>query len=393
MIGEPLGVGFIALVDAAPVVMAHELGFAAEEGLALSLSRAPSWSTLRDMLALGQIEAAHMLAPVPVASALGLGGSAAALDALAVLSVNGNVVGVSNPLAARLRADGFSADFGDATSAGRALIAAADGPLRFGVPFPFSMHAELLYYWLSALGRPAPQGMAIRTVPPQLMAEALAANEIDAFCVGEPWGSIAVETGVGELLLPGAAIWAFAPEKVLAVRHDWAQTHPALAAQLIRAVWRAGRWLDDPNNHITAAEILARPAYLDVAAEVIERSLAGRLVISPRGEERRTDSFIAFHDGAAGFPWRSQAAWIGVQLAGRMGLDRGAAATAARAVFRTDLYRDALRRTGAELPGASEKVEGSVGAKMAVASESGRLFLRPDRFFDGRIFDPCTDGR
>lgn len=345
------------------------------------------------MLAVGTITAAHMLAPVPVAIALRLGGVATRLDALTVLSVNGNVLGVSSALADLMRATGYGFDFKDPAAAGRALIGAAIGPLRIGVPFPFSMHAELLHYWLAALGLPAPQGIDIHTVPPPLLAKALAAGDIDAFWVGEPWGSIAVETGVGELLLPGSAIWAFAPDKVLAVRHDWTEAEPDLTARLIRTLWRAGRWLDDPANHITTAEILSRPAYLDLSAEVIERSLSGRMVISGRGEERRADPFIAFHKGAAGFPWRSQAAWIGTQLSARNELNADAAAQAARRVFRSDLYRQALRGTAAALPGASEKVEGAIGTVMAVASESGTLFLQPDKFLDGRVFDPLGPDR
>ncbi len=388
-----LAVGFIPLVDAAPLIVAEELGFAAEEGLAFDLIRAPSWSILRDMLALGTIEAAHMLAPVPVAIALGLGGVATRLDALSVLSVNGNVLGVSADLADRMRLLGYRFDFKDPVAAGRALIAAAPDQLRIGVPFPFSMHAELLYYWLAALGVRAPQGIDIHTVPPPLMAKAMAAGDIDAFWVGEPWGSVAVETGVGELLLPGTAIWAFAPDKVLAVRHDWTAAEPDLTGRLIRTLWRAGRWLDDKANHITAAEVLSRPAYLDLSSELIERSLSGRLVISGRGVERQATPFIAFHKGAAGFPWRSQAAWIGTQLAARNGLDPDAAAQAARRVFRSDLYRQALRGTGAALPGASEKVEGGISAVLAVASESGKLFLQPDQFFDGRVFDPLGPNR
>ncbi|ALG89532.1 MAG: nitrate transporter [Confluentimicrobium sp.] len=385
-----LRAGFIPLVDAAPLIIAHEFGFAEEEGLALDLTAAPSWSTLRDMLALGQIEAAHMLSPVPVAMALGLGGMATRFDALMVLSVNGNSIGVSRDLAARMRDNGFRFDFADAHAAGRALIAASGARPRIGVPFPFSMHAELLYHWLGSLGVSAPQALQVKTVPPPLMAEAMAAGEIDAFCVGAPWGSIAVETGVGELLLPGKAIWAFAPEKVLAVRHDWAESEPDLTSRLMRAVWRAGRWLGDANNRITVSEILARPEYVNVGAEIIERSLTGRLVISPRGEVRETPGFLEFFAGAATFPWRSQAAWIGGQLAARTGLDQAAAAAAARNVFRSDLYRRNLRDVGAELPGASEKLEGSLHHRSAVSSESGKLILEPDAFFDGYIFDPSA---
>ncbi|MEJ1999508.1 MAG: CmpA/NrtA family ABC transporter substrate-binding protein [Maritimibacter sp.] len=381
-----LNIGFIPLVDAAPLVVAQELGFAGEEGLALNLMKAPSWSALRDMVTLGRAEAAHMLAPIPVAIALGLGGPVP-LDVLSVMSVNGTVLGVCEALARRMRADGFGFDFADAAGAGKALIAASNGPLRIGVPFPFSMHAELLYYWLSALGLPAPENVQIHTVPPPLMAEAIAAGEIDAFSVGEPWGSIAVENGVGALLLPGAAIWKFAPEKVLAARRDWAEARPNLAARLIRAVWRAGRWLDNPDNHLTAAEIMARPAYLNVGAEVIERALTGHLVISGRGEQRVTPNFLAFHKGAAQFPWRSQGAWIAGQLAARTGLARPGAEAAGANVMRSDLYRAALAGEGADLPGASAKLEGSLEQRTAVASDSGKLFLEPDGFFNGRHFD------
>ncbi|MGY3439351.1 MULTISPECIES: CmpA/NrtA family ABC transporter substrate-binding protein [unclassified Marinovum] len=383
-----LSVGFIPLVDAAPLIIAQEMGFAAEEGIALDLRRAPSWSSLRDMLSFGQVHAAHMLSPVPVASALGLGGSGAALSAVSVLSVNGNVIGVSRDLAAQLRDAGHDFGFSDAHSAGKSLIQVAGKALRIGVPFPFSMHAELVYYWLSALGLPAPQSIHIRSIPPPLMGDAMRAGEIDAFCVGEPWGSQAVERGMGELLLPCSAIWGFAPEKVLAVRNDWAEAEGVLLGRLIRAVWRAGRWLADSASHSLTAEILSRPDFLNIAPDLLERALSGRLVISQRGEERSVPAFVEFHKSAATFPWRSQAEWIGLQLAARTGLDRGQAKASAAQVFRADLHRAALADLPATLPIASSRIEGGVRTQTAVSAERGHLILSPDGFFDGRIFDP-----
>ncbi len=385
---EALTAGFVPLVDCAPLVVAKEIGFAEEEGLALALHRAPSWSALRDRLALGGLDAAHMLAPVPVAMSLGLGGIPAPLDALQVISVNGETVGVSRALADRMREAGPRPGFMDAEAAGRRLIAAAQGRLRVGVPFPFSMHAELLYYWFEALGLRAPQDLDVHTVPPPRMAEAMAAGELDAFCVGEPWGSIAVEQGAAELILPGCAIWRFAPEKVLAVRRGWPEERPDTAARLMRAVWRAGRWLADPAHRIAACELLARPDYVNVSAEIIERALSGRLVVSPAGEEASAPRFLEFFDAAATFPWRSQAVWIAARLAARNGMDREEAARTARAGFRTDLYRQVLGPAGADLPGASEKLEGALEDATAVASAAGRMILGPDRFFDGRVFDP-----
>ncbi|MGD9918880.1 MAG: CmpA/NrtA family ABC transporter substrate-binding protein [Paenirhodobacter sp.] len=387
----PLTAGFIPLVDAAPLIVAREIGFAEEEGLALTLAAAPSWSTLRDQLMLGQIEAAHMLFPMPVAAALGLSGIGTRIDILQVLSLNGNSIGVSRALAARMRANGHDFGFDDAGRAGRALIAASGATLRIGVPFPFSMHAELLFHWLGALGLSAPQDIDVHTVPPPLMAEAIGAGDIDAFCVGAPWGTIAVETGVGEMLLPGTAIRANAPEKVLAVRHDWAEAEPVLTRRLMRAVWRAGRWLGQPENRATAAEILAQGRYLDLPAELIERALTGTLVISPRGEMRQVPDYLVFHGGAAGYPWASQAALVATRIAARLGLARGPAAKAARAICRTDLYRANLADLGADLPRAREQIEGARRRPAAIEAESGPLILPADAFFDGWIFDPDAD--
>ncbi|CUJ88836.1 ABC transporter substrate-binding protein [Shimia thalassica] len=383
----PLKVGFMPLVDAAPLIIAQEMGFAEEEGLALDLQRAPSWSTLRDWLVLGQLEAAQMLAPIPVAMALGLGGMTTRLDALSILSVNGNVVGVSTEVASKLRAHGFTPDFADAHATGRALSTLSEG-LRVGVPFPFSMHAEMLYYWLGALGPAAPQNLDVRTIPPPLMADAIKAGEIDAFCVGEPWGSISVEQGHGELLLPSSAIWQFAPEKVLAVRHDWTEAEPELTGLLMRAIWKAGRWLAEPKRMSTAAEILSWPEYLGVSAEVAERALSGHMVIARNAKAKPVKRMLTFFDGAATFPWKSQAAWIGTQMAARIGLDRDNAARTAETVFRTDLYRKHLAVLDADMPGASSKCEGALGNPTAVSSVNGTMILGPDSFFDGEIFDP-----
>ena len=379
-------IAYMPLVDAAPLIIAQEMGYAASEGIALDLIAAPSWSSARDMLAFGRVDAAHMLSPVPVAMAMDLGGVAPAMSAVSVLSVNGNVLGVGTPLEQKLRAAGYEFDFTDPIKAADALVSVRDGPIVFGVPFPFSMHVELLLYWsrATALGS---DGIVIRTVPPPLMANALAAGDIDAFCVGEPWGSVAVEQGTGALLLPGSAIWSFAPEKVLAVRTDWAETEPALLGRLMRAVWRAGKWLATPEVRSTASDLLSRKAYLDVSPELIDRGLSGQLTVSSRGEQRHVPRFLEFHDGAASFPWRSQARWIAQQLgqSHETPHDNDVAQ-----VFRSDLFRMHLSSTGCDMPGASEKVEGANRQTVTVSSTEGGMSLLPNWFFDARIFDPST---
>lgn len=381
-----LPVAYMPLVDAAPLIVAQEMGFAQSEGIALDLVAAPSWSSVRDMLAFGRVDAAHMLSPVPVAMALGLGGVSTPVSAVMVTSVNGDVIGVGRALENRLRAQGYGFDFSDARAAARALAQATDGPLVFGVPFPFSMHVELLQYWFDGTDLGEAE-VAIRTVPPPLMAEALAKGDIDAFCVGEPWGSVAVDQGAGALLLPGAAIWSFAPEKVLAVRTDWAETEPHLLRRLMRAVWQAGHWLARPDTRTTAAEILSRKAYLDVPPELIDRALNGRFTISGRAEQRDVAHFVEFHNGVANFPWRSQAKWMAQRLSLRHGLSVADAMLRGAAAYRSDLFR-AHMPVEADLPGASEKLEGAILYETAVASQKGHLTLLANSFFDGSIFDP-----
>lgn len=382
-----LPVAYMPLVDAAPLIIAQEMGFAESEGIALDLIAAPSWSSVRDMLAFDRVEAAHMLSPVPVAMAMGLGGVKTDLSAVSVLSVNGNVIGVGRALEERLRDIGYGFDFADPVKAAAALAEVRSGPVVFGVPFPFSMHVELLRYWCegTALGA---GGIEIRTVPPPLMATALANGDVDAFCVGEPWGSVAVDQGSGALLLPGKAIWGFAPEKVLAVKTEWAESEPALLGRMMRALWQAGRWLAKPESRSTAGEILSRKNYLDVSPELIDRALSGQFTVSDRGEQRRVDSFVEFHHGAATFPWRSQAKWIAHRLQQSHEAAASPSLDEVARVFRADLHRSLLSEAGVDMPGASEKLEGAIRHKTAVASTRGELCLMPDAFFDGRIFDP-----
>lgn len=382
-----LNCGYVPLVDSAPLIIAQALGFADEEGIALNLLRQPSWSALRDLLALGHLDAAHMLAPMPVAMSLGLSGQHVQTDALMMLSINGTVIGAAQEVAASMREAGWGGAFLDPIGTRKALLGAMDRPLRVGVPFPFAMHRLLFAYWVGAA---LPQFEFV-TMPPPLMADAVAAGELDLFCVGEPWGTVAVESGVAELILPGAKIWAYAPEKVLAARRSWVEAHPDLAGALMRAIYRAADWLDRAENHALAAEILARSEHLDLPDHAIDPALTGQIVPALGGEPVAVANFLRFNRGSANFPWRSQAAWIGSQIATLHGLDPTQTARAAKACFRPDLYRTHMARMGADLPGASSKLEGAVDHRTAVASSRGHLILEPDAFFDGITFEMPQD--
>ncbi|MCI4662574.1 MAG: ABC transporter substrate-binding protein [Neomegalonema sp.] len=392
---ESILCGFIPLTDCAPLVVARELGFAAEEGVELILKREASWSNIRDKLGFGLFDCAHMLTPMPLAMSLGLSAVRADIDVPMILSVNGNTVGMSSSLRERLSQSGSATHFTDARRAAGALQLVrqkerSSAPLRIGVPWTFSMHTLLIDYWLGRCGFDIERDVALSVVPPPFMAEVLAAGEIDLFCVGEPWGSIAVEKGVGAMFLSGSAIWNFAPEKALGVRRAELKERPQAYHALLRALYRAAAWCADPTHRGSLVEILARPAYVDAPAEVIERALSGNLIVNSSGEMHRVGRALEFHAASATFPWRSQAGWIAHQLRRRYELS-AEERQRAQSVFRPDVYRAALSPLIPALPLSSSKLEGSLTDSIEIPAASGSLILGPDAFFDGSIFDPTAD--
>jgi ABC-type nitrate/sulfonate/bicarbonate transport system substrate-binding protein len=387
----PIAATFLALTDAAPLIVARERGFAADQGIDLSLVRESSWASVRDRLVYGQVQAAHMLAPLAVAVTLGLSQHPAKLAAPFKLNVNGNALTMHPAFAAALDPDplrrvqdpeGTAHDF-----------AAAIGLWRrkpvIGVVHRFSSHALILRYWLAYAGVDPDRDVALRVLPPSMMVSALATGEIDGFIAGAPWSSVAVAEGVGEIVAAGPRIWQRGVEKVLATRADWAENNPDALDRLLVALDRAAAWCDDPANLPELAELLARPEHVGQPAGHILPALAGRVPLARGGPPAELPDAMIFHREAANFPWRSQALWIYSQLVRWKMVEPSPAAQAAAAdVFRSDIYRRALGATGAIMPGASSKLEGSLMAPLPAGTHRGTLTLGPDRFFDGRIFDP-----
>lgn len=380
MSGTIVNCGYVPLVDCAPLVIAAELGFAHDEGLHLNLVKQPSWSALRDMLALRHLDVAHMLSPLPIAMTLGKSGVQARIDSLMTLSVNGTVFGVSDAVAQRLG----PVVFGDAAAILKGLALTNKKQLRIGVPFPFSMHRLLLDYW--AATEPAFKFEAI-TIPPPRMAQAVADGQVDAFWVGEPWGSTIVHQGVGRILMTGQSVWQFAPEKVLAARHDWIEENAQTTRSLMRAVYRAALWLDADKNKPLAVEILSRSEHLNLAVEIIDPAVSGQIIPMRAAPPVPVDRFVVFHKHAATFPWRSQSALIAAWLKAT-----GHEIETAKQCFRSDLYRKNLAPLGVDLPGASEKIEGSMQQDTAVGALSGKMILARDAFFDGKTHDLGVQG-
>ena len=392
MSAERFRIGFLPLVDAALPILAHELGFAAREGVEIEFIRDMTWATVRDRLLYGHTDAAHLIAPLAIATALGRDRPAVPLAVPFVLGLNGNAVTFSTALAAEV---GLGDGLGDPAALGAALREAAAArkaagrPLRFGVVHRYSSHNYMLRYWLAGVGIQPDSDVEITVTSPPFAADALAAGEVDGICVGEPWNAIAVDRGVGHIALATAQIWRRGVEKVLAVRSDVIEARRDAVEALLRALHAAAAHFVEPASAAESAAILARPAYLDAPQDAIERAITDRIRVVPGGAPVAYPDFMFQYREAANFPWRSQAAWLYSQMVrwDKIAFSPADAATAAE-VFRPDIYRAALAGSGAPLPGASSKLEGGLDAPIGAGSTQGRLLLGSDRFFDRRAFDP-----
>jgi ABC-type nitrate/sulfonate/bicarbonate transport system substrate-binding protein len=393
MTTTPFRIGFLPLVDAALPILARELGFAEAEGISLELIRDISWATVNDRLLYGHSDAAHLLAPLAIATTLGLGRPATPLSVPFVLGLNGNAITLRPDLAAQVTAVGAPGDVA-AIGARLAIVAQAarerGTPLRFGVVHRYSSHNYMLRYWLIGCGIDPDADVAIVTVAPPFAADALAAGEIDGICVGEPWNSVAVDRGVGVIVAVTSQIWLRGVEKVLAMRTARMEENPDLTHRLLRALYRAGVAFVDPARREDIAAILAGPAYLDGSATLIGHAISDRIVFAQGAAPIDVPDFMFQHREAANFPWVSQAAWLYAQMtiAGHVPAN-ATSYDAAQRVFRPDVYRAALRPLGVPLPGASSKLEGGIIEALGVGTTQGRLILGADRFFDARSFDPA----
>lgn len=381
---QALRVGILPLTDAAPIIVARDLGFFARQGLDVEICLETAWATIRDKLAAGLLDAAHMLAPMPLAAALGLDGVGVPMITALSLNLNGNAITVSRSLYERMGAIN-----GDPAAAGVALKRVLDSDRAAGVPphvfahvYPFSTHHYELRYWLSGCGIDPDRDLELLVIPPAQMVEHLRLGRIDGCCVGAPWNTLAEASGAGRILLSKHQIWNNSPEKVLGVTEEWAEANSETHTALIAALIEAARWLDHPENRDKAAHLLSASHYVDAPSHIISQSLTSGAALANQ------DPGLVFHAGAATFPWRSHAQWFLRQ----MQRWRHAPAdidvpTIANAVYRPDLYRVAAARVGEPTPRRDIKPEGLHAALWQTETESGVMTLGADRFFDGQRFE------
>jgi two-component system, oxyanion-binding sensor len=263
-------------------------------------------------------------------------------------------------------------------------------PLTLGIVYPFATHHYELRYWLAAAGIDPDEDVRLTVVPPPRMVDAIERRILDGFCVGEPWSSLAVERGLGHILVTKYEIWNNSPEKVFAVTCAFAERRPEVHRAVLRALLEAASWADANENREELARILAAPAYVGLPEPLIAASLTGRLRFSPGGSPIEQPDFHVFHRYAASFPWVSHASWLLVQML-RWGqvTDAIDVTAVARRVYRPDLHREAARDVGVKAPAIDAKSEGLHADRWSLPSCDGSsIAMGPDLFFDGRSFDP-----
>jgi len=337
-----LTIGFVALSDCAPLVVALEQGFFAEQGLHVNLSREPSWANIRDKLMWGMLDAAQMLAPMPLAMSLGLGGVQKNMQTAFVLSLNGNAITVSETLYQKLLDIDSDALQNRPISAHILKSVLATEKLSFAHVFPFSMHHYQLCDWLAKGGVNPNQEVNLMVVPPSQMVGHLQAGLLDGFCVGAPWNNLAVSERLGHTLITGCDITPKAAEKVLGVTQDWAEQYPHTHQAVLLGLHQAARWLAHKENREAAAQLIAQAKYLDVPMEIARLSLLNHVLYAPEKVSEVTD-FHVFYEHDANCPQPAQAIWILQQMQRWGQIDEHVnQETVAAQVYKTDVYQKAL---------------------------------------------------
>ena len=367
--------GYIALTDAAPLIIAREKGFYAKHGVPdMEITRQASWGATRDNIALGLarngIDGAHMLRPkIHMYTAGTVTANNVPVPMYNLLNLNEDCQGISvsneyKDLGVGLNAAPLKAAFERKKAQNKELTAA--------MTFPGGTHDLWIRYWLAAGGIDPETDIKVITVPPPQMVANMKVGNMDVFCVGEPWNEQLVNQNIGFTAATTGELWNRHPEKVLGMRTDFVDANPRATQAILMAVMEAQIWCEQPANKQEMAEIVSRRQWFNVPVTDIIGRLRGE---TNYGNDRKVaDPKLAMKfwgaNGEASYPWKSLDSWF---ITENMRWGKFPANTDVKALVerttRADLWTSAARALGlANLPnGDSRGVE---------------------TFFDGVTFDP-----
>ncbi|MCW8130081.1 MAG: ABC transporter substrate-binding protein [Planctomycetota bacterium] len=392
--------GFIKLTDCAPIVIAKEKGFFEDEGLLVEVEAQANWKILLDRVIGSELDGAHMLAGQPIGATLGIGTKAEIITAFS-MDLNGNGITVSNRVWEMMKeADpSLKAEKPAHPIKASALKPVVEKfkqqgtPLKFGMVFPLSTHNYELRYWLAAGGicpgyyTPTDTtgtdkaDVLVSVTPPPQMPATLEAGTIQGYCVGEPWNQQAVLKGIGVAVITDYELWKNNPEKVFGVTKEWAGKNPNTHVALLKALIRAGKWLDEsPENRKEACKILSKKEYVGADYEVIANSMTGTFEYA-KGDKRDLPDFNVFFRYFATYPYYSDCVWYMTQMRrwGQLDQDHDDAwyDREAKKIYRPDIYRQAAEALIAEGRLTKEEIPGETDGYRAPSAE----------FIDGIEYD------
>ena len=355
--------GIIALTDCSPIVIAHEKGLFKKHGIQSSISKEASWAVIRDKLQTGDNQATHMLIGMPIASTLGLLGSAKKPMVFPwILNRNGQAITLKSEFLGKVQEDpkALKPFVEKAKSLGE--------PMTFAMTFPPGTHAMWLRYYLAAGGIHPDKDVNLITIPPPQMVANMKVGKMDGFCVGEPWNARAVSDKIGFTAITTQKLWKDHPEKVCAFLADYADKNPKTVKAVLKAMHEASVWLDDLGNRPEQCDIVSKPSYVNCPKDVILGRLLGDYDLGD-GRKYKDPFPMIFHERNCNYPQPKYVAWWLSQLR-RWGMVTGAPdyAGIAAKVARTDLFEAAMKEIGVVHGGRDD---------------------RPETLFDGIPFDPA----
>ncbi|MNU58727.1 Nitrate transport protein NrtA precursor [compost metagenome] len=367
--------GYIALTDAAALIVAKEKGLFDKHGLPdAEVTKQASWGATRDNLVLGGaangIDGAHILSPLPYLMHTGKVTQNNKPVPMAILArLNLDSQGIS--VAAEYAGTGVELDASKLKEA-FAKKKAAGNEVKVAMTFPGGTHDLWVRYWLAAGGIDPNKDVSTIVVPPPQMVANMKVGNMDAFCVGEPWNEQLVNQGIGFTACTTGELWKHHPEKALGLRADWVETNPNAARALLMAVMEAQQWADKMENKEEMADILGRRQWFNVPPKDVVGRLKGDINYGNGRNIKSTDLYMKFWRDQASFPFKSHDAWFVTE---NIRWGTFAPGTDVKKlvdqVNREDLWRDAAKELG-------------IAASDIPASAS----RGKETFFDGKIFDP-----
>ena len=331
--GTPLKIGFVALNDCAPLLMARELDLFSKYGVEVELSREVGWATIRDKVLYGELDAAHAVAGLAFSCTLGIGCVARECLSGLVLNLHGNAITLSNAI--------FNPRVPAAEGLRLAIEQASERRLVFGVASPYSSHNFILCEWLRRCGVDPASQVEIVTVPPPQMHSNLLAGNLDGYCVGEPWNSLAVMRRTGWCVATSAELAPRHPEKILLVRRRFAEEQHAQHVAVIAALIESCAFCDRPENRERVIETLALPQNVDGPVHALRKSMCGTFDYG-HGRIEKDSDFHVFSRFNANEPTIEKGQWVLEQMSACRLLDETTAPPELIArTFRADLFHEA----------------------------------------------------